>query len=254
MLAVVYDAARRLRGPRGPRPRARSRRDAASRWSRSASAAPTCTSTTAASARVPADPRPRGRRRRRPARRRGHRFRGRRAGHRQPERPLRPLRLLPGRPARSLCDAPPGSGSNRPGILRRVRRRAGGAGLLRRGPASWTPPCFTEPAACAMHGLETLRPRGRAPARWSSAPARPACCSPSSWPPAAPPSHRRRPVPVQARHRGRALGIDQHRPDRPTETRRAMSPETARAPSGGDGYDIVVEATGRRRSATAACR
>ena len=32
---------------------------------------------------------------------------------------------------------------------------------------------FTEPTACAMHGVETLSP-------WSSAPARPACCWPSS--------------------------------------------------------------------------
>ena len=58
-----------------------------------------------------------------------------------------------------LCHGIKGLGSNFPGVLRGVRRRFPSAWSSRPKGLPLDTAVFTEPAACAMHGLETLRVR-----------------------------------------------------------------------------------------------
>ena len=105
---------------------------------------------------------------------------------------------------------------------------------------------FAEPASCAMHGLERLRPRpGTQRAGLRRRPDRLAA-GPADGLRRRRPRDRRRPGAGQARHR-RGAG---HRPDHrrstgsPTTTpSRSLDRLRAASPTG-DGYDIVVEATG----------
>ena len=84
-----------------------------------------------------------------------------------------------------LCANLQGLGSNFPGFFAEYVTVPAEPGLLGRGlpptpPSSPSPP----PAPCTGWRPSTS---ARAPARWSSAPDRPACCWPSSSPPAAHP-------------------------------------------------------------------
>ena len=240
MLAVVYDApsstrSRRSRPPRPAPGEVRIRVDQVGRLRHRPAHPPR-----RLQRRVPADPRARAGRRRRPLGEGVDRFRSASRSRSTPTCTAA-LRLLPGR-APDPVRQPQGPRQQLPGLLRRVRHGPRRTWSSRSTGSTRTPPCSPSRrrAPCTAWRRWQLRP-GSERAGLRRRPDRPAA-GPADRQRRRGLGDGRRTDPVQAGH-GRGTGHRPDRPDRPGRPGGQPAPSCAR-PRGGDGYDIVVEATG----------